>query len=57
MKSAASRSSIGVAVSLDIATSTICPMIELIGPICGTVFAGNWSRAAVSRSLTCWRLR
>jgi hypothetical protein len=36
---------------------TICPMIELTGPICGAVPAGSWSRTEASRSATSWRLR
>ena len=57
VKSAASRTSIADALSLVIATSTICPMIELIGPICGTTFGGNWALIRESRSAICWRLR
>ena len=32
-------------------------MIELIGPICGTVFGGNWALIRESRSAICCRLR
>ena len=57
VKSAASRTSIADALSLVIATSRIWPMIELIGPICGTMFGGNWVLIRESRSAICCRLR
>ena len=56
-QSATSRSSIGDAVSLDIAISMISPMIEETGAICGTMSSGSCSRTSPSRSVTCWRLR
>ncbi len=52
------RPTTGASGSVETAISTTCPMIELIGPICGSdVPAGNWLRTSVSRSATCWRLR
>ena len=55
MKSAASRTAMGDAVSLVTANIRICPMIELTGPICGVVFGGSRLCTRFSRSVTCWR--
>jgi len=52
VKSASSRISMGGA-SPDMATSMISPMMEVIGPICGTTPAGICSRTDARRSATC----
>ena len=58
VKSAISRTSIGETASRPVtAISMISPMIEVIGPICGSTPGGNCSRTSDSRSATCWRLR
>ena len=52
VKSAVSRTCIGVAVFEVTATSRMPPMIEETGPICGTTFGGSSERASASLSLT-----
>ena len=56
-KSAISRTSIGLAASDVSANMRICPMIELIGPICGVTLTGSCARIRARRSAICWRLR
>ena len=58
VKSANSRRSIAETVSGPVtAISMIWPMIELIGPICGSTPDGNCDWTSDRRSATCWRLR
>ena len=58
VKSANSRTCMGVVfASAVMAISMISPIMDVIGPICGTTRAGSCSRTAAMRSATCWRLR
>jgi hypothetical protein len=57
VKSASSRSSIGVARSLVTANIRTWPMIELIGPMWGCTFGGSCARTWASLSATSCRLR
>ena len=43
--------------SLERPMSMISPMIDEIGPICGSTPVGSWLWMRASRSATCWRLR
>ena len=58
-QSAYSRTASGLARagSMGSAISSTSPMIEAIGPSCGTTPAGRRSRTAARRSVTLWRLR
>ncbi len=58
-QSAYSRTAIGLTLagSIGRAISSTSPMMDEIGPICGTTPAGKLSRTKLILSAICWRLR
>jgi hypothetical protein len=60
-QSAYSRTCIGLTLSgsglMGRAISRISPMMDEMGPSCGTMPGGSCSRTRFRRSLICWRLR